>query len=76
MLETCAACGREVGYRHTVHVVLNPGGDEGVVDHYVCRSCYEEDLAPLFETGAAGETAATGRAETTDPTEEAADPDA
>ena len=51
MLETCAMCGKEVGYRHTVHVVLNPGGDEGVHDHYVCRSCYDADLAPLFAGG-------------------------
>ena len=29
--------------------MMNPRGEEGVVDYYVCRNCYDEHLAPLFE---------------------------
>lgn len=49
--EECAVCGEVVGFHHTVHVMFHTGGDEGVVDHYVCRQCYDDDLAPLFEAG-------------------------
>ena len=42
-----------VSFSDTVHVLLNPRGDEGVVDYYVCRRCYDERLAPLFEPSAA-----------------------
>jgi len=41
-----------VSFSDTVHVLLNPRGDEGVVDYYVCRNCYEEELAPLFQSSA------------------------
>lgn len=50
--EECAVCGEVVGFHHTVHVMFHTGGDEGVVDHYVCRQCYDGELAPLFEAGA------------------------
>lgn len=53
MLETCAVCGAEVPFKHTVHVMLNPGDDDGVVDHYVCRTCYEKHLNPLFASESA-----------------------
>lgn len=49
--ETCAICGSDVPYSLTVHVLVHTGTDEGVVDHYVCRSCYEEQLAPLLAAG-------------------------
>ena len=39
-----------VSFSDTVHVLLNPRGEEGVVDYYVCRSCYDARLAPLFES--------------------------
>ena len=51
--EPCAVCEAVVSFSDTVHVLLNPRGDEGVVDYYVCRSCYEDRLAPLFEPTAA-----------------------
>ncbi|HKJ58475.1 MAG TPA: hypothetical protein VKA37_04540 [Halobacteriales archaeon] len=41
-----------VSFSDTVHVLLNPRGDEGVVDYYVCRNCYDEELAPLFQSSA------------------------
>ena len=46
--EDCGICGAAVSLRNTVHVMINTKGDAGVVDFYVCRSCYEADLAPLF----------------------------
>lgn len=46
--EECAVCGDVVGFSHTVHVLVHTGTDEGVVDHYVCRGCYDDDLEPLF----------------------------
>lgn len=51
--EPCRICDAVVSFSDTVHVLLNPRGDEGVVDYYVCRSCYDERLAPLFESSAA-----------------------
>lgn len=47
--ETCAVCGGTVPFAGTVHVLVHPNTDEGPLDHYVCRACYEEELAPLFE---------------------------
>ncbi|MFB6353909.1 MAG: hypothetical protein ABEJ92_07455 [Halobacteriales archaeon] len=49
MQETCGVCGTDVPYDLTVHVLIHTNTDAGVVDHYVCRSCYEERVAPLFE---------------------------
>jgi len=49
MDETCAICGRDVPYRLTTHVLVNPGPDDGVADYFVCRSCYDDAVAPLFE---------------------------
>lgn len=44
--EHCRICGREVLYSESVHTTMHTG-DDGVVDFYVCGSCYEEELAPL-----------------------------
>lgn len=33
----------------TAHVLIHPNTDEGVVDYYVCRTCYDERVAPLFD---------------------------
>lgn len=46
--ETCGICAAQVSLRNTVHVMINTKSDAGVVDYYVCRSCYEGDLEPLF----------------------------
>ena len=46
--EPCRICDATVAFSETVHVLLNARGEDGVVDYYVCRSCYEEHLAPLF----------------------------
>jgi len=45
--ETCPVCGEAVPVRHAVHVTVNTKTDAGVLDQYVCRSCYRAELAPL-----------------------------
>lgn len=47
--EDCGVCGTQVPFSDTVHVLVHTRTDEGVVDYYVCRSCYDEELAPVFE---------------------------
>ncbi|WP_336037857.1 hypothetical protein [Halobacterium yunchengense] len=49
MPETCGVCGDAVAVRDAVHATINTKSDAGVVDYYVCRSCYEERLAVLFD---------------------------
>lgn len=49
MPATCGICGDDVPLGHAVHTTINTKTDAGVVDHYVCPSCYEGDLAPLFD---------------------------
>lgn len=49
MPEECGICGTEVPYGVTVHALIHTKSEEGVVDYYVCRPCYEERLEPLFE---------------------------
>lgn len=53
--EECRICGKEVPYSVTVHVLVHTNTDEGVVDYYVCRGCYEEQVAPLFAVSAEGQ---------------------
>ena len=48
--ESCRICDAVVSFSDTAHVMLNPRDGSGVVDYYVCRRCYEEKLAPLFES--------------------------
>lgn len=50
MEEDCSICGTTVPFSVTTHVMLNPSGEEGVSDWYVCQSCYEEHLEGLFST--------------------------
>jgi hypothetical protein len=47
--EECAICGDSVPFDTTTHVLLNPTHVDGVADHYVCRPCYDEHLAGLFD---------------------------
>jgi hypothetical protein len=46
--EDCGICSATVPFAETVHVLIHTKTDEGVVDYYVCRSCYEDEMAPLF----------------------------
>lgn len=46
--ETCEICSEAVPYSLTAHVTIHPNTDEGVVDYYVCRSCFDEQVSPLF----------------------------
>lgn len=54
MEEDCRICGTTVPFSVTTHVMLNPSGEEGVSDCYVCQRCYEEHLEPLFAADEAG----------------------
>lgn len=49
MPATCGVCGEDVPLSNAVHATIHTKTDAGIVDHYVCPSCYEERLAPLFE---------------------------
>lgn len=48
MTETCGICGETVPFSATVHVLVHTHGEAGVIDRYVCRPCYEEEVAPLL----------------------------
>lgn len=47
--ERCGICSTVVPFSETVHVLIHTRTEDGVVDHYVCRGCYEEEVAPVFE---------------------------
>lgn len=49
LVEDCGICQASVSLSNTVHVLIHTKSDEGVVDYYVCRECYQERLAPHFE---------------------------
>ncbi|QSG08073.1 hypothetical protein [Halapricum desulfuricans] len=49
-LETCGSCGEQVPFADTVHVLVHTKGEDGVVDAYVCRECYEQQLRPIVES--------------------------
>lgn len=48
MQEDCGVCGTTVPFSLTVHVLVHTNTDDGVLDTYVCRECYEEHLEPLI----------------------------
>lgn len=48
--EDCAVCGARVPFDDTVHLLVHTHDeDDGVIDAYLCRDCYEEHLAGLLE---------------------------
>jgi len=49
MTEACDACGAVVPYSDAVHVTIHTKSEAGVVDGFVCRECYEAELAELVE---------------------------
>ena len=49
--EPCGICEAVVPYSKTVHVTVHTKGDLGVVDAFICRSCYEETLEEPFGWG-------------------------
>lgn len=51
MQEDCGVCGTTVPFSLTVHVLVHTNTDEGVLDRYVCRECYEAHLEPLLASG-------------------------
>lgn len=47
--EVCGVCGERVPFSATVHVLIHTRSEAGVVDYYVCRDCYDAQVAPAFE---------------------------
>jgi hypothetical protein len=47
--EECGICHETVSFSDTVHVLIHTKTEEGVVDYYICRDCYTDEIAPLFE---------------------------
>lgn len=43
--EQCGICEAVVPFDDTVHVTIHTKSESGVVDDYICRDCYEENLA-------------------------------
>jgi len=48
-VEECASCGAAVSLSDAVHLLVHTKSEAGVVDHYVCRQCYEDRIAVVFE---------------------------
>lgn len=53
--ETCAICETVTPFEATVHVMFNATYAEGVDDYYICRTCFEERVAPLIASRDADE---------------------
>lgn len=47
--ESCAVCEAVVSYSDAVHVTVHTKSEEGVVDDFICRDCYEEKVASVVE---------------------------
>lgn len=47
--EPCRICGAVVPFDDTVHLTIHTKSEDGVVDYYVCRDCFEGELAGLFD---------------------------
>lgn len=47
--EPCRICGAVVPFDDTVHMTIHTRSEDGVVDYYVCRGCFEDDLEDLFD---------------------------
>lgn len=47
--EPCRICEAVVPYDDTVHLTIHTKSEDGVVDYYVCRNCFESELAVLFD---------------------------
>jgi len=47
--ESCAACEAVITYSDAVHVTVHTKGEKGVVDEFICRDCYETDIAGVVE---------------------------
>lgn len=47
--EPCRICEAVVPYDDTVHLTIHTKSEDGVVDYYVCRNCFESELEGLFD---------------------------
>lgn len=50
--ERCTICDQTLPFSETVHLLIHTNTEAGVVDYYVCRSCYEDHIASLFDESA------------------------
>jgi len=49
MPEQCGICGETVPFSATVHMMVHTKSDDGVIDQYICRRCYDDRVASLVE---------------------------
>lgn len=49
MPERCRFCGESYPFGDTVHLLVHTQSEAGVLDFYVCRGCYESEIADKFE---------------------------
>lgn len=53
--EYCPMCENDVPFSDTIHLLIHTRDeDTGIIDHYICRTCYEEQLFPLFTSETTG----------------------
>ncbi len=48
-VEACSICGARVPLSDTAHIMIHTKREEGVLDYYICQSCYDDEVATLFE---------------------------
>lgn len=48
-VEACSICGARVPLSDTAHIMIHTKREEGVLDYYICQSCYDDEVASLFE---------------------------
>ena len=44
MPETCGICQASIPFGDAIHLVIHTRSEEGVIDYFLCRSCYEQTL--------------------------------
>lgn len=48
MPEQCAICRGEFAFADMVHLLIHTQSEEGILDRFVCRRCYQEEIAQSF----------------------------
>lgn len=48
LTEECRICDATVPYDNTIHLLIHTKSDAGVVDYYICKPCYNDEIQPLF----------------------------
>jgi hypothetical protein len=47
--EPCAVCDAVVPYSDAVHLTIHTKTDDGVVDEFICRGCYEDEIEAALD---------------------------